>query len=53
MAFTYFFRDKFCLDIAIDFLVNNKINNQEIIVWDAGCANGPEPFTAAILFFKN
>ncbi len=49
MAFTYFFRDEDCLRPAITAISGATFGRQRILVWDAGCADGPEPYTVAIL----
>ncbi len=49
MAFTYFFRDAFSIDLAIKKLLEEKFVADSIRIWDAGCANGPETFTIALL----
>lgn len=49
MAFTFFFRDKQTLDFIQDYVVPNMLSRRYIRVWDAGCANGPEPYSLAIL----
>jgi chemotaxis protein methyltransferase CheR len=49
VAFTYFFRDHECLTPAVDHLAVAVLGRQRIRVWDAGCADGPEPYTLAIL----
>lgn len=49
MAFTFFFRDIYTLERAIEFLLPLVAGRSKIKIWDAGCANGPEPYTLAIL----
>jgi chemotaxis protein methyltransferase CheR len=49
VAFTYFFRDEECLAPAVERLADAVLGRQRIRVWDAGCADGPEPYTVAIL----
>jgi len=49
MAFTYFFRDLQTLELIRDRLIPFAINNSKINIWDAGCANGPEPYSLAII----
>ncbi len=48
MAYTYFYRDIYTLEISISYLQNFK-NYDKIICWDAGCAMGPEPYTFLLL----
>lgn len=49
MAFTYFFRDTHTLGKLVD-LYSPKIDSyQEIKIWNAGCAMGPETYTFAII----
>jgi chemotaxis protein methyltransferase CheR len=49
MAFTYFFRDAECLAPAMAQLAEAVLGRQHIRIWDAGCADGPETYTIAIL----
>ncbi len=49
MAFTYFFRDAQTLELLIDRALPALRGQAFIRVWDAGCANGAEPFTLAML----
>ncbi|NLT51744.1 MAG: chemotaxis protein CheR [Ignavibacteria bacterium] len=49
MAFTFFFRDLYTLEHAVNVLVPEVTGRSRIRIWDAGCAMGPEPFTMAIL----
>ncbi|MDD3050228.1 MAG: methyltransferase domain-containing protein [Candidatus Cloacimonetes bacterium] len=49
MAFTYFFRDYHSLEIVSELLLPFISGRQEIKIWDAGCANGPEPYTLALI----
>lgn len=53
MAFTYFFRDFHTLKLIVKYLLPDIQGKREIKIWDAGCANGPEPFTLAILLSEN
>lgn len=49
MAFTFFFRDQPVLDQAVRNVLPLIAGTQRPIIWDAGCAMGPEPYTLAIL----
>jgi chemotaxis protein methyltransferase CheR len=49
MAFTFFFRDAETLELAIDQMLPAVRGQNQIDIWDAGCAHGPEPYTLAIL----
>ena len=49
MAFTFFFRDLDCLDLATNHLVAGCLGRSRIRIWDAGSAMGQEPYTLAIL----
>lgn len=49
MAFTYFFRDAQTLELLIDRALPALRGQAYIRIWDAGCANGAEPFTLAML----
>jgi chemotaxis protein methyltransferase CheR len=49
MAFTYFFRDAEPLELAIEQMLPAVQSLNQIDIWDAGCAHGPEPYTLAIL----
>jgi chemotaxis protein methyltransferase CheR len=49
MAFTYFFRDRQPLERAIDYLLPSIISSSNVLIWSAGSAMGPEPYTIAIL----
>ncbi|MCE1188741.1 MAG: chemotaxis protein CheR [Ignavibacteria bacterium] len=53
MAFTFFFRDLYTLEIAVNKLVPIISGRSRIKIWDAGCANGPEPYTLAILLAEH
>ncbi len=53
IAFTYFFRDNQTLSAAVKKLIPKSIGYKEIKIWDAGCANGAEPFSLAILLAEN
>ena len=49
MAFTFFFRDLDCLELAATHLIDGCLGRSRTRVWDAGCAMGQEPYTLAIL----
>jgi len=49
MAFTYFFRDAQTLELLIERALPTLCGQAFIRIWDAGCANGAEPFTLAML----
>lgn len=49
MAFTFFFRDQPVLDQAVKNVLPLISGTQRPIIWDAGCAMGPEPYTLTIL----
>jgi chemotaxis protein methyltransferase CheR len=49
MAFTFFFRDKQTLDFIQEYVVPVMKSRRFIRIWDAGCANGPEPYSLAII----
>ncbi len=43
MAFTYFFRDLYTLELAAKHLLPFISGSSKPRLWDAGCAMGPEP----------
>jgi chemotaxis protein methyltransferase CheR len=49
MAFTFFFRDTQTLQVLIEQALPVLCGQAFIRIWDAGCANGPEPYTLAML----
>ena len=53
MAFTYFFRDIQTLEMVRDHALPVMRSHKYINIWDAGCANGPEPYTLAIVLREN
>ncbi len=53
MAFTYFFRDMQTLEVIRDLVLPPLRTRRYIDVWDAGCANGPEPYSIAIILREN
>jgi chemotaxis protein methyltransferase CheR len=50
MAFTYFFRDWQTIETVADHVIPELTRQRYVNIWDAGCANGPEPYTLAIMF---
>jgi len=53
MAFTFFFRDLHTLEHVVKNLIPEVSGRSRIRIWDAGCANGPEPYTFSILLSEN
>lgn len=53
MAFTYFFRDRQTLDVAAEHLATLSMGSQSVMIWDAGCAMGPEPYTLAMILAES
>jgi chemotaxis protein methyltransferase CheR len=53
MAFTFFFRDKYTLDLMQKHVIPELKQQQYIRIWDAGCAMGQEPYTLAMIFRDN
>jgi chemotaxis protein methyltransferase CheR len=49
MAFTFFFRDLYTIELAVNQLLPIISGRNRPRLWDAGCAMGPEPFTLAIV----
>ncbi|MFZ1935696.1 MAG: CheR family methyltransferase [Thermoguttaceae bacterium] len=49
MAFTYFFRDLQTLELLVGRALPVLCGQAFIRIWDAGCANGAEPYTLAML----
>jgi chemotaxis protein methyltransferase CheR len=49
MAVTYFFRDCHTLELLIQRALPTLCGQASIDIWDAGCANGAEPYTLAML----
>jgi chemotaxis protein methyltransferase CheR len=49
MAVTYFFRDSQTLELLIQRALPILCDQAIVRIWDAGCANGAEPYTLAIL----
>lgn len=53
MAFTYFFRDLHTLKLIEQHVIPQLVTRKYLDIWDAGCADGPEPYTLAILLREN
>lgn len=53
MAFTFFFRDRDTLDLVCELILPKLRDKKYINIWDAGCADGPEPYTLAIMLREN
>lgn len=49
MAFTYFFRDLQTLELICEHSLPFLKTKQNIKIWNAGCAMGPESYTLAML----
>jgi chemotaxis protein methyltransferase CheR len=49
MAFTFFFRDLDCLEMAVEAMLAQAAGRSRVRIWDAGCAMGHEPYTLAML----
>lgn len=49
MAFTFFFRDLKPLEHAAGFLKVHAAGRSRVLIWDAGCATGHEPYTLAMV----
>jgi chemotaxis protein methyltransferase CheR len=50
MAFTFFFRDQQILDLIVQHVIVEAAGRSRLLIWDAGCAMGPEPYSLAIMF---
>ncbi len=53
MAFTYFFRDMYTLDMIREHVVPLLRTRRYIHIWDAGCAMGPETYSLGIILKEN
>ena len=53
MAFTYFFRDMYTLELLTKAVVPCVSGRSKIRFWDAGCAMGQESYSLAIMFAEN
>ncbi|ABL00314.1 CheR family methyltransferase [Pelobacter propionicus] len=49
MAFTFFMRDQPILEHAVDLMIRSTSGRSRIRVWDAGCAQGQETWTLAMI----
>jgi len=49
MAFTFFFRDRQTIELAVEHILPACTGKKLVHIWDAGCAMGPEPYTLAIM----
>jgi chemotaxis protein methyltransferase CheR len=50
MAFTFFMRDQHTLEHAVRHTLDYAMGRCRLRVWDAGCAQGQEAYTLAVLF---
>lgn len=48
MAFTFFFRDLDALKLIPEYVFPDFGDDDDLCVWDAGCANGPEVYSLLI-----
>jgi len=53
MAFTFFFRDRDTLDMICNLVLPKLRDRKYINIWDAGCADGPEAYSLAIMLKEN
>ncbi len=53
MAFTYFFRDGYTLQMAAAILAQDASGRSTVRIWDAGCASGEEPYTLAVILAES
>lgn len=53
MAFTFFFRDRDTLEQLCEHILPKIRDRKYINIWDAGCADGPEPYSLAIMIREN
>ena len=49
MAFTFFFRDRHTLDLIGRHVAPHFRGKHYVHIWDAGCANGAEPYSLAMI----
>jgi chemotaxis protein methyltransferase CheR len=45
MAFTFFFRDLDAIKLIPEYVLSDISKKSEVIIWDAGCANGAEIYS--------
>jgi len=53
MAFSFFFRDRQTLEHSVRLLCADRSTPGKTLIWDAGCAEGQETYTLAILLAEN
>lgn len=53
MAFTFFFRDNHTLTRLTKTFIDSTAGLRKTKVWDAGCANGSEPYTFAVILAES
>jgi len=53
MAFTFFFRDAEVLNEIPELIIRNFPEEENISIWDAGCATGAEIYSLAIILREN
>jgi len=53
MAFSFFFRDWQTLEHSVRLLCASRRSANRTFIWDAGCAEGQETYTLAILLAEN
>ena len=49
MGFTFFYRDRHTLEQLVNQMVIGSNKDYPFKVWDAGCSNGAEPYTFAMI----
>lgn len=52
MAYTSFFRDDEILEAAVQTLAERHVPGRPVLVWDAGCASGEEPYSLAMMLSR-
>ncbi|UUX92882.1 CheR family methyltransferase [Methanoplanus endosymbiosus] len=53
MAFTFFFRDLDAIKLIPEYVLPTVADKENITIWDAGCANGPEVYSLLIHLKEN